>query len=78
MDLALAYHLKMKLAKEGKDLQPWQVQAMTHPCRDAKEALLNDSQRQAMPIVVPSRGSKLLGSTLKTELTQDDVQQMLI
>ncbi|EKO3672980.1 Hsp70 family protein [Vibrio metschnikovii] len=78
MDLALAYHLKMKLAKEGKDLQPWQVQAMTHACRDAKEALLNDSQRQAMPIVVPSRGSKLLGSTLKTELTQDDVQQMLI
>lgn len=78
MDLALAYHLKMKLAKEGKELQPWQVQAMTHACRDAKEALLNDHQRQAMPIVVPSRGSKLLGSTLKTELTQHDVQQMLV
>ncbi|WP_329351756.1 Hsp70 family protein [Vibrio natriegens] len=78
MDLALAYRLKMKLAQEGKDLQPWQVQAMTHACRDAKEALLNDSELQSVPIVVPSRGSKLLGATLKTELTQEEVQQTLV
>ncbi|NOH84022.1 Hsp70 family protein [Vibrio sp. 03-59-1] len=78
MDLALAYRLKMKLAQDGKQLQPWQVQAMTHACRDAKEALLNDSELQAVPIVVPSRGSKLLGATLKTELTQEEVQQTLV
>ncbi|EJL6924664.1 Hsp70 family protein [Vibrio alginolyticus] len=78
MDLALAYRLKMKLAQEGKELQPWQVQAMTHACRDAKEALLNDRELQSVPIVVPSRGSKLLGATLKTELTQEEVQQTLV
>ncbi|MDF2154651.1 Hsp70 family protein [Vibrio sp. CAU 1672] len=78
MDLALAYRLKMKLAQEGKELQPWQVQAMTHACRDAKESLLNDSELQSVPIVVPSRGSKLLGATLKTELTQEEVQQTLV
>lgn len=78
MDLALAYRLKMKLAQEGKELQPWQVQAMTHACRDAKEALLNDAELQAVPIVVPSRGSKLMGSTLKTELTKQEVQQTLV
>ncbi|EAS77548.1 MULTISPECIES: Hsp70 family protein [Vibrio] len=78
MDLALAYRLKMKLAQEGKELQPWQVQTMTHACRDAKEALLNDSELQSVPIVVPSRGSKLLGATLKTELTQEEVQQTLV
>ncbi|UMM04403.1 Hsp70 family protein [Vibrio campbellii] len=78
MDLALAYRLKMKLAQEGKELQPWQVQAMTHACRDAKEALLNDSELPSVPIVVPSRGSKLLGATLKTELTQEEVQQTLV
>ena len=78
MDLALAYRLKLKLAQEGKELQPWQVQAMTHACRDAKEALLNDSELQSVPIVVPSRGSKLLGATLKTELTQEEVQQTLV
>ncbi len=78
MDLALAYRLKVKLAQEGKELQPWQVQAMTHACRDAKEALLNDATLQSVPIVVPSRGSKLLGATLKTELTQQEVQQTLV
>ncbi|MEZ9386494.1 Hsp70 family protein [Vibrio lentus] len=78
MDLALAYRLKMKLAQEGKELAPWQVQAMTHACRDAKEALLNDADLQSVPIVVPSRGSKLLGATLKTELTQQEVQQTLV
>ncbi|PSV93888.1 Hsp70 family protein [Photobacterium leiognathi] len=78
MDLALAYRLKMKLAQEDKQLQPWQVLAITHACRDAKEALLNDAELQAMPIVVPSRGSKLLGGTLQTELTQEEVQQTLV
>ncbi|GAD29978.1 putative DnaK-related protein [Photobacterium leiognathi lrivu.4.1] len=78
MDLALAYRLKMKLAQEGKQLQPWQVLAITHACRDAKEALLNDAELQSMPIVVPSRGSKLLGGTLQTELTQKEVQQTLV
>ncbi len=78
MDLALAYRLKMKLAQESKQLQPWQVLAITHACRDAKEALLNDAELQAMPIVVLSRGSKLLGGTLQTELTQEEVQQTLV
>ncbi|TVO33083.1 Hsp70 family protein [Vibrio algivorus] len=78
MDLALAYRLKMNLAQQGKQLQPWQVQAMAHLCRDAKEALLNDKTLTSVPIVVPSRGSKLLGSTLKTELTQQDLEQTLL
>ncbi|MFV0576613.1 MAG: Hsp70 family protein [Vibrio sp.] len=78
MDLALAYRLKMNLAQQGKQLQPWQVQAMAHLCRDAKEALLNDASLNSVSIVVPSRGSKLLGNTLKTELTQQDVEQTLL
>lgn len=78
MDLALAYRLKMKLAQEGKELQNWQVQAMTHACRDAKEALLSNSDINSVAVVVPSRGSKLLGSTLKTELTREEVLQTLV
>ncbi|MCG7498781.1 Hsp70 family protein [Vibrio sp. Of7-15] len=78
MDLALAYRLKAKLAQEGKQLQPWQIQAITHACRDAKEDLLSDPELQAVPIIVPSRGSKLLGGTLQTELTQEEVQQTLV
>ena len=78
MDLALAYRVKAKLDAEGKSLQPWQIQALTHGCRDAKEALLSDSDVQAVPLVVPSRGSKLLGSTLRTELTREEVEQTLV
>ncbi|MBU6951253.1 Hsp70 family protein [Hahella sp. HN01] len=78
MDLALAYRVKNKLAQEGKELQPWQIQAIVHGCRDAKEALLSDQDVNAVPIVVPSRGSKLLGGSLRTELTREEVQQTLV
>jgi len=78
MDLALAYRVKAKLDAEGKSLQPWQIQALTHGCRDAKEVLLTDSEVQSVPLIVPSRGSKLLGSTLRTELTRAEVEQTLV
>jgi molecular chaperone DnaK (HSP70) len=78
MDLALAYCLKAKLAQEGKNLQPWQIQAITQSCRDAKEAMLGETGTDAAPIVIPSRGSKMLGSTLRTELTREDVTRTLI
>ncbi len=78
MDLALAYRLKAKLAESGKQLQPWQVNGLTHGCRAAKEQLLSDDTIDAVPITVPSRGSKLLGSTLRTELTRAEVEETLV
>ncbi|WP_019616945.1 Hsp70 family protein [Psychromonas ossibalaenae] len=78
MDLALAYSVKAKLAQEGKELQPWQIQAITHACRDAKEQLLLDNDVDSVPITVPSRGSKLLGKTLRTELTRTEVREALV
>ena len=78
MDLALAYVVKMKLEQEGKRLDPWQVQALAHGCREAKEKLLADPDLQSVPVVVPSRGSKLIGGTLRTELTREEVQRTLI
>ncbi len=78
MDLALAYRVKAKLAQEGKELQTWQIQAITHACRDAKEQLLLDNDVTEVPIVVPSRGSKLFGNTLRTELTREEVRETLV
>jgi len=78
MDLALAYRLKAKLAAEGKELQPWQIQAIVHACRDAKEQLLLENDINEVAISIPSRGSKLLGNTLRTTLTRDEVQQTLV
>ncbi len=78
MDLALAYRVNAKLAQEGKNLQPWQIQAITHACRDAKETLLLDADVDAVPIVVPNRGSKLVGGTLRSELSSSEVHEALV
>ena len=78
MDLALAHAVKAKLAAAGKALDPWQLQALTHGCRDAKEALLADPTLEAVPVVVPSRGSRLIGGSLRTELRREEVTQLLV
>ncbi|NEV61705.1 Hsp70 family protein [Thiorhodococcus minor] len=78
MDLALAYVLKGKLAKTGVELDRWQLQALTHGCRHAKETLLADADLESVPVVVPSRGSRLIGGSIRTELTREEVQTTLI
>jgi len=78
MDLALAHRLARKLAAEGTRLDPWQLRALSHGCRVAKETLLNEPQRQSLPVVVPSRGSRLLGGSIRTELTHQDVTETLL
>jgi len=78
MDLALAYVLKIKLEAEGKRLEPWQLQALMHGCRDAKETLLADAKAQEVAVVVPSRGSSLIGGTLRTALTREEVGRTLV
>ncbi len=79
MDLALAYHVKAKLEKDsGKRLEAWQIQSLTHACRDAKEKLFSDPDLDSMPLVVASRGSSLIGGSLKTELTRDELHRILI
>ena len=69
MDLALAYRIKAKLAAQGKDLQPWQIQAIVQACRDAKEQLLLENDIKEVANAIPRRGSKILDSTLRTSLT---------
>jgi hypothetical protein len=78
MDLALAHVVRTKLAEQGTTLDLWQLQALTHGCREAKETLLADKSVEAMPVVVPSRGSRLIGGTIRTELTQEEVTHTLI
>jgi hypothetical protein len=78
MDLALAYVLKAKLQAEGKRLEPWQILALTHGCRDAKESLLSGGDTQEVAVVVPSRGSSLIGGSLRTSLTREEVDRTLV
>jgi len=78
MDLALAYTVKAKIEKEGKRLEPWQVQALTHSCRDAKEKIFTQPELESIPLVIASRGSSLMAGTLRAELTRTEVSQVLL
>ncbi|MCB1714516.1 MAG: Hsp70 family protein [Candidatus Competibacteraceae bacterium] len=78
MDLALAHSVRQKLAADGKKLDLWQLQALTHSCRSAKETLLSNPDSDSIPVVVPSRGSKLIGGTLQSELSHEEVQRILV
>ncbi|QGU32914.1 Hsp70 family protein [Thermochromatium tepidum] len=78
MDLALAYGLRHKLGQAGVELDRWQLQALTHACRQAKEMLLAEAELERVPVVVPSRGSRLIGGSIRTELTRDEVHTTLI
>jgi len=78
MDLALAYTVKAKLEKDGKRLEPWQVQALTHSCRDAKEKIFTNSDIDNIPLVVSNRGSSLMSGNLRTELTREEVNKVLV
>ncbi|MBK4735611.1 Hsp70 family protein [Noviherbaspirillum pedocola] len=78
MDLTLAYGVAKKLAANGTQLDAWQMRALTYACRSAKESLLSDPHLGALPIVVPSRGSKLIGGSIRTELTREEVAATIL
>ena len=78
MDLALAYGVARKLAGQGTTLDPWQTRALAHACRVAKETLLGDASIDAVPVVVPSRGAKLIGGAIRTEVTRAELEATLL
>ncbi|MEC4722551.1 Hsp70 family protein [Noviherbaspirillum sp. CPCC 100848] len=78
MDLTLAHVVARKLAAGGTQLDPWQMRALTYACRSAKESLLSDAGAQNVPIVVPSRGSRLIGGSIRTELTREEVTSVIL
>ena len=78
MDLTLAHAVAAKLARDGHKLDAWQMRSLWHSARAAKERLLGGGTAASEPIVLLGRGSKLVGSSLRTELTREEVEQILI
>ncbi|WP_119155142.1 Hsp70 family protein [Caldimonas tepidiphila] len=78
MDLALAHVVARKLAANGTQLDPTQMRALTYACRAGKEALLADANAGTWPIVVASRGSRLIGGSIRTELTREEVTATIL
>ncbi|HEX8907677.1 MAG TPA: Hsp70 family protein [Anaeromyxobacteraceae bacterium] len=78
MDLALAHRLEQKLAEAGKKIDRWQLLALTHGARQAKEQLFADRARMSVPVTVPGRGSSLVGGALRVELTRGELSSTLV
>jgi molecular chaperone DnaK (HSP70) len=78
MDLTLAYHIQTKLAQQGTKLDNWQFRGLWHSCRAAKERLLSNPDLETEPVSILGRGSSLIGGTIRTEITRQDVQNILL
>jgi molecular chaperone DnaK (HSP70) len=78
LDLTLAKLVEQRLAaRTAKKLDALQWHALVHACRLAKETLLGDDPPDAAPIVVTGRGSKLVGGTLRDEVTREELHRVL-
>jgi hypothetical protein len=74
MDLALAHVVRQKLENAGARIDSWQLMSLTHTAREAKEALLAARAPENVSVVLPSRGSQLLGGSLRSALTREEVE----
>ena len=78
MDLALARFLQQRLEAAANRIDIWQLQALWHQCRMAKEKLFESPKMQTRPITLLGKGTKLVAGTIKTELVREDVNQILV
>ena len=78
IDLTLAKLVEQRMvAKAGKKLDALQWHGLVHACRLAKEAILTEGGPDSVPITVQSRGSKLLGGTLRDDVTRGELDAVL-
>lgn len=78
IDLSLAYLAKQKLEDQGHNIDDWQVQALVHTCRQAKEKLMGPKPPKSVDITIMGRGSKLIGGSLKTTISRDEAAALVI
>ncbi|HPH65799.1 MAG TPA: Hsp70 family protein [Kofleriaceae bacterium] len=79
IDLTLAKIVEARVVeRSGKKLDTLQWHGLVHACRLAKEQLLSEQPPDAAPIVVAGRGSKLIGGTLRDEVTRAELLAVLL
>ena len=78
MDLALAHAAAQNFAQNGIKLDAGQMQMLWHSCRVAKETLFADPKLKSSPVTVLGRGSRVIGGTIKGELTRAEVERVLV
>ena len=78
MDLSLALLAAEKLKAAGKSVDSAALTALTYQCRNAKEQLFSDPSLAKVPVAIAGRGSSLMGGTLKTELTREELDARIV
>lgn len=78
MDLALAHTSAQNFASKGIKLDAGQLQQLAHSARSAKETILGNASLQSAPVTVIGRGSKVIGGTVKGELTRVEIEKVLL
>lgn len=78
MDLTLAHAVAANLPGGIDALDPVQRIALAHACRAAKETLFADPTLKSAPVAILGRGSRVIGGTLKTELTRETLETVLL
>lgn len=77
IDLALAQICEQRLTA-GEHLDAFRFSGLLLACRVAKEALLGKEPSDAVPIRVASAGAALVGATLATELSRNEVEELVL
>src|SRR5580692_11759902 len=75
LDLTLAWLVESKL---GVPLSVRQRSGLRRQCSAAKEKLLTDENLKGVEITVLGGGSSLVGGTLKTEITREEVLELAL
>jgi hypothetical protein len=75
LDLTLAWLVEAKL---GKSLSIRQRSGLRRGCASAKEQLLSDPNLKSVEVTVLGGGSSLVGGTLKTEITREEVLELAL
>ncbi len=78
MDLALAHAVATSLSGGMDSLDISQRVALGYACRSAKETLFANPGKASVPVAILGRGSKVIGGSLKTELTRETLTTVLL
>ncbi len=79
VDLALARFVEQQLSVKNVKLDALQLFQLWQQCRVAKEKLLEDKSKKAeQGVTVLGRGTGLVGGTIKSKLTREDVEGILL
>lgn len=78
MDAALARRAEERLVAQGRKLSATQWTQLVQASRVAKETLLAVTAPERHAIAIAGSGSRLIGASLSTEITRDEVEQLIV